>query len=866
MKHEGEEDWLAHARWVRGLARDVLRDAQRAEDVSQEALLAAWQSDLDGGQDPAGLRRWLAATARNLARMTVRSESNRRAREVEAGSARGNASGAAGASGGAAGVDERIELQRRVAEAVAALAPEDREVVVLRYFDGLAPREIARRLNTTPNAVSSRLSRARGKLRQDLGDRDLRSWAMAAAGLGSLTAEGFRAESFRATASHAGCSAPSGASSASSLATTWLVPIAMKKFAVLVAALLSLVLLGSLWRGAEPSGSEERLAAAPELPEPAMEVTLVDLLEVQAPEGSSARADAAADVTDVAQLAPPEPAAPEMHGLSATTGAVLVRVLHEGTEEPMPHVGVSLARFSTSRWHDSVEVSTNARGERLFTSLPVGSVHARAWRNGSYVRSRPEASVEVEPGETAEIVLRVGGGMTLRGRVIDEQGRAVPGAEIWMSQGNGAPDTSLLAGYADAQGRFAIPHAKKLQCIGARAPGMQPSLQEMPGVYEPTDPEVGVTLVLQALGGELHGRVVTPSGAPVAQAVVKIVFAGVKSSGRPIPRDGGYAYPAAALLLKTDQRGGFSTDRLGSGAFRVVARGPRTDTGAQTVEIAPGGSAEVEVVVGDAGSLTGTLTDHLGQPVPGAHLSVTGAEWDLSFAEATTDEAGSYVFPMLCTGEVKVTVDTGRDGGGLEGTVLISAGQASEWSPSLPAPLALLGRAFSANGVPLNGFHVRGAAPGEEGPMAFFQVDVREDGTFEAPSCLDATYDLSLHLPGRWMGDALLQLNDMQAGSVAAEFVLEDAHLPTASLTGRVLDSGGNAIPVVLTIEGEHPLVLITRRLDNPMGEFHIPFLPPGEYVLSLDSEGHAPQTLELSPPLAGSEAREIPTFRLEAE
>ena len=51
--------------------------------------------------------------------------------------------------------------------ALAALPAADQEVVRLWAWEGLAPREIAAALGTTPNAVSIRLHRARSKLAAD---------------------------------------------------------------------------------------------------------------------------------------------------------------------------------------------------------------------------------------------------------------------------------------------------------------------------------------------------------------------------------------------------------------------------------------------------------------------------------------------------------------------------------------------------------------------------------------------------------------------------------------------------------------------------------------------------------------------------
>jgi len=53
--------------------------------------------------------------------------------------------------------------------ALAALPATDQEVVRLWAWEGLAPREIAASIGTTPNAVSIRLHRARSKLAASLG-------------------------------------------------------------------------------------------------------------------------------------------------------------------------------------------------------------------------------------------------------------------------------------------------------------------------------------------------------------------------------------------------------------------------------------------------------------------------------------------------------------------------------------------------------------------------------------------------------------------------------------------------------------------------------------------------------------------------
>jgi DNA-directed RNA polymerase specialized sigma24 family protein len=53
--------------------------------------------------------------------------------------------------------------------ALAALPEQDREILMLTAWEGLAPREIARVMGTSANIVRIRLHRARVRVKKDLG-------------------------------------------------------------------------------------------------------------------------------------------------------------------------------------------------------------------------------------------------------------------------------------------------------------------------------------------------------------------------------------------------------------------------------------------------------------------------------------------------------------------------------------------------------------------------------------------------------------------------------------------------------------------------------------------------------------------------
>ena len=174
------EDLLGEARFVQALARSLLRDADLAHDVAQDALAAALQQQ----HKPASWRAWLAAVTRRLAHAVRHDQRERSRREGLVARPEG-------------GDDERrtlarLALHRRLCDAVLALPEPYRTAVTLRYLDGLSPRAIAGRLSRDVEVVRQHVHRGLALLRQKLdrefGDRSGWTAAFAACGLGGMSA------------------------------------------------------------------------------------------------------------------------------------------------------------------------------------------------------------------------------------------------------------------------------------------------------------------------------------------------------------------------------------------------------------------------------------------------------------------------------------------------------------------------------------------------------------------------------------------------------------------------------------------------------------------------------------------------------
>ena len=148
---------LAHAQFVRAVARGVLGGDRDVEDVLQETFLVA--SERAPGQ-PGALRAWLRTVARRLAVDRLRANSRRTRRER--GAARAEA---------LPEVSEllvREETRRRLLEAVACLDEPYRTTMLWHYYAGKSVAEIAALLAAPIDTVRTRLQRALARLRQDL--------------------------------------------------------------------------------------------------------------------------------------------------------------------------------------------------------------------------------------------------------------------------------------------------------------------------------------------------------------------------------------------------------------------------------------------------------------------------------------------------------------------------------------------------------------------------------------------------------------------------------------------------------------------------------------------------------------------------
>ena len=130
------------------LAYSVLADRDLANDAAQETFAIACQK-LDTLRRRDKFAGWLGSICRNVARSILRSKGKTAAVNFQERAKKQN------------GEDARRYMIR---QAVWKLRSADRELIVMRYYNGFSQAQISNVLDISPSAVNGRLFRAKQKI------------------------------------------------------------------------------------------------------------------------------------------------------------------------------------------------------------------------------------------------------------------------------------------------------------------------------------------------------------------------------------------------------------------------------------------------------------------------------------------------------------------------------------------------------------------------------------------------------------------------------------------------------------------------------------------------------------------------------
>ncbi len=397
---------LAHSDWMRDLVVRLVYEPSHAEDVLQETWLIAMQRAPQDLVDP---RAWLTKVAQNVSRNFGRGEKRRRLRE--------QAAARLEAMPDTVDVIKRAHLHTQMVEAVLGLDEPYRTTVLLRFFEGLPPAEIAERLGRPVNTVRSQIGRGlallRTKLDAKFGDRE--TWGMAFLPLfGAIKAP---------------------AVGGSQLINIGVGIMSMKWITALTAIVLGLF----VWSQRADQGLDHD--------------GLKPMAEVQAdPAGEPSSKAQRSGALERTGAAPPS--------ADATKAIVEITFLDPVSGEPAAGIPWWVMRtgiFDNSRDWDEKNTPTplfqgisDSEGIARFLAPEDVLVHLCTARTTLFARG--SWPLRIDPSKPVRQHLTLSSGTTVLGRVVDEEGRPQTGIQIRRRDFFGVPQ---LVTVSDESGRFA---------------------------------------------------------------------------------------------------------------------------------------------------------------------------------------------------------------------------------------------------------------------------------------------------------------------------------------------------------------------------------------------------------------------------
>ena len=555
---------LEHQDWIRRLAHSLVSDPNVADDLTQDTWVSVLRRP---PRTPGPVRAWLATVLRRQLRQRQRSGARRRERERAC--AREEAT---------PGVDEvvaRASVHEELVRGVLALDEPYRTTVLLRFFEGLSYREIARSQGTTTATVNSRVTRGLKRLRARA-ERDRRGRGETlAAWIAPLLPD-----TRSSPATHLGLGA-----------------VNLLKATAVVSVLGG----GALWVWG-PAALRPAPRASVEEP-PSARVTSVEAKPV-----APVRVDGAAARSAVAVgVKPVEPGSPARGGASASFSVRGIVLSTSGT--PVSAVGLSWRGGSPdARVHG--EVVSDAAG-RFEIDAPVVPL----WITGDDPRWVTVLGGAARAGTGAEPVVVVAPPTTFAGVVIDADGRPVQETRLRMV---------LPAGFVDGLD-YVLDHSESAEWEVVTGADGAFRLERVPLV-------AGALLLASADGFELLQRELPPhADERLALVLSRPDPESGTLSGVVVDRLGrrvaGASVSAGGVLARTDELGSFRVTSEGlrrRSWVRAVARGAQPALLRFAEPLAPDEVTWPDHVVLELGpptlAIEGRVHDSVGAPAAGARV------------------------------------------------------------------------------------------------------------------------------------------------------------------------------------------------------------------------------------------------------
>lgn len=501
---------------------------------------------------------------------------------------------------------------------------------------------------------------------------------------------------------------------------------------------------------------------------------------------------------------------------------------------------------------DLFETATGADGRFDLRNLPPGRYDLMAWGRGFAPLTLPNLEIPEGAATTDLGTLVLAPGVALEGRVVDDAGKPVEGAQIHVAEAadDAIPfrrprETAEPQGMSALDGFFRIEDLRAGSAVDVTALRTGHAPGEAQGVRVPADEPVRIVLLAVAT---LSGRVLDPDGRPIPNASVGLHIrprAGRGLGGRLTYSTSG----GAPLFGRSDADGNFRLTDVAPGVVGLWAVASGWQSGeVSDLELRAGEEKTgVEIVLSPAAFVEGRVLSPSGRPVPGAEVQLTPEAGPMSMvASAGTDGDGRYQLDGVPPGRRTVEA-THPDYGTGRREADLRAGENS-LDIALEAGSEVTGRVVDDAGAPVASASVVLRKPGS---FQRLEATSGADGSFRIAAVPDGSYDARATKEGFAPSESVqVTVTGGSAGSIELRLARGGAivgrilGVETADLARlRIMAQGGRGMPSIGRVEPD-----ASYRIDN---------LREGEWQVRAELPGtglYAEGTVRLEP--GASEAR----------
>lgn len=525
-------------------------------------------------------------------------------------------------------------------------------------------------------------------------------------------------------------------------------------------------------------------------------------------------------------------------------GTIAGQVVDE-TGKPLAHVRV---RTHANRPDQGMGFQFEQRtswsgpdGRFMLRQLPAGRPHEVTAVLEGFAPARQSADAPA-PGRSAPPVrIVLSRGSAAVGRVLNEDGLPVAGAELSLVQlpGPRGYDLEPFRAVSDGAGRFRFPNVSPGRFnLQVKRAGFAPAFREdleVPAKLQ----EVALGDITLEAGSAIEGRVTDERGNPVAQAEIFLS-----------PQEDIGAYFGSGhgqTVTGSDGRFRFPDLPLGQRFDLEVSHEAYAPASLPGVEAKPGSPLRIELREGR--TLAGRVVDSDGEPIPKAGISIvevmsaemegSGFSQGMTRDHARTDEEGRFAIHNLEPGSIQLQVDApGFRRKRIPGLQIPERGEPYV-EIFLERGAAIEGRVLDGQGKPARGAMVR--AEGErtgEGVLSFSGGRTDAEGRYR--------------LDGLEVGPHQVHAESSER-DLRAERVLEvrpgtnrlDLAFPSGvEVSGHAVDGKGDPVPGATVMLWHVQSGQSRQTTSTGSGSFTFTDVVEGEYRLRGGARGFATSSM----------------------